>query len=87
MSAHRGSAYRRRQCGTMSNEFARELLIQAHTAGERRKAVAHALDLGMSLDRIEALLDWLDNVQPPMNFDADAEQSPEDEAGPEGSGN
>jgi DNA-binding transcriptional MerR regulator len=47
----------------MAHEIAKLVLEKAGTFLERTEAIRTALSLGMSLDEIEAYLDWLDNMR------------------------
>jgi hypothetical protein len=44
----------------MGYEAAKQLLERAATVEERAEAIEAALNMGMPLEEIEALLDWLD---------------------------
>ena len=47
----------------MTYEIAKLILEHADTFVERQDAIRTAMNLGMSLEQIEAYLDWLDVVQ------------------------
>ncbi len=48
----------------MEIEQARKVLLRSRTPAERQAAVEAAMRAGMPIERIEAILDWLDHLLP-----------------------
>ena len=65
----------------MAHEIAKQLLEHAETFPQRTEAVRKAISLEMSLNEIEAYLDWLDFNHSGRKLDA-----PDDELPPADSG-
>jgi DNA-binding transcriptional MerR regulator len=50
----------------MAHEDAKLLLERAENLLQRAEAIRTAISLGMPLHEIEAYLDWLDTIRPPL---------------------
>ena len=65
----------------MAHEFAKQLLEHSETFPQRTEAVRKAISLEMSLNEIEAYLDWLDFNRPGRPPDAPDNDIPPADSG------
>jgi len=65
----------------MVHEIAKKLLEHAETFSQRTEAVRTAISLEMSLNEIEAYLDWLDSTRPGNPPDAPDNNIPPADSG------